>query len=176
MGRNKLNFSRKDFKKSDAQSAGFTTKGAALKFFKNTPKNKLDNFKSVVELVEYIKTQKDKLKTFGLDVDFLFKQKPRLTKEQKIKNKKGKELEEQLKVYEEVLSGPEEIDSDTFLFKKIPPPNEILKCANKFYNNNKISIPKDFDYTNFMNFYMYVLISMKWTQLLAHQLNYHNIY
>ena len=62
MGRKKLNFSRKDFKKSDAQSAGFTTKGAALKFFKNTPKNKLDNFKSVVELVEYIKTQKDKLK------------------------------------------------------------------------------------------------------------------
>ena len=28
MGRKKLNFSRKDFKKSDAQSAGFTTKGA----------------------------------------------------------------------------------------------------------------------------------------------------
>ena len=70
MGRKKLNFSRKDFKKSDAQSAGFTTKGAALKFFKNTPKNKLDNFKSVNELVEYIKNQKDKLKTFGLDVDF----------------------------------------------------------------------------------------------------------
>jgi hypothetical protein len=38
-------------------------------------------------------------------------------------NKKGNELEEQLKVYEEALSGPEEIDSDTFLFKKIPPPN-----------------------------------------------------
>ena len=85
MGRKKLNFSRTDFKKSDAQSAGFKTKGAALKFFKHTPKNKLDNFKSVVELVEYIKNQKDKLKTFGLDVDFLFKQKPRLTKEQKLK-------------------------------------------------------------------------------------------
>ena len=120
MGRKKLNFSRKDFKKSDAQIAGFKTKGAALKFFKNTPKNKLDNFKSVGELVEYIKNQKDKLKTFGLDVDFLFKQKPRLTKEQKIKNKKGKELEEQLKVYEEALSGPEEIDSDTFIFNKVP--------------------------------------------------------
>ncbi len=144
-----MNFSREDFKKSDAQSAGFTTKGAALKCFKSTPKNKLDNFKSVVEMVEYIKNQKDKLKTFGLDVDFLFKQKPRLTKEQKIKNKQGKELDEQLKVYEEALSGPEEIDSDTFLFKKIPPPNEIFKCANKFYNNNNISIPKDFDYTNF---------------------------
>ena len=51
MGRKKLNFSRTDFKKSDAQSAGFTTKGAALKFFKSTPKNKLDNFKSVNELV-----------------------------------------------------------------------------------------------------------------------------
>jgi hypothetical protein len=24
-----------------------------------------------------------------------------------------------------------------------------LKCANKFYNNKNISIPKDFDYTNF---------------------------
>ena len=83
MGRKKLNFSRTDFKKSDAQSAGFKTKGAALKFFKNTPKNKLDNFKSVNELVEYIKNQKDKLKTFGLDVDFLYKQKPRITKEQK---------------------------------------------------------------------------------------------
>ena len=34
MGRKKLNFSRTDFKKSDAQSAGFTTKGAALKFLK----------------------------------------------------------------------------------------------------------------------------------------------
>ena len=33
MGRKKLNFSRKEFKKSDAQEAGFTTKGAALKFF-----------------------------------------------------------------------------------------------------------------------------------------------
>ena len=124
--------SRKTFVKSDAQSAGFKTKGAAPKFFKNTPKNKLDNFKSVVELVEYIKNQKDKLKTFGLDVDFLFKQKPRLTKEQKIKNKKGKELEEQLKVYEEALSGPEEIDSDTFIFKKIPPPNEILNVLINF--------------------------------------------
>ena len=142
MGRKKLNFSRKDFKKSDAQTAGFTTKGAALKFFKNTPKNKLDNFKSVVELVEYIKNQKDKLKTFGLDVDFLFKQKPRLTKEQKIKNKKGKELEEQLKVYEEALNGPDEIDSDTFIFNKVPKANEILKCANKFYNNKKISFLK----------------------------------
>ena len=39
MGRKKLNFSRTDFKKSDAQSAGFKTKGAALKFFKHTPKN-----------------------------------------------------------------------------------------------------------------------------------------
>ena len=53
MGRKKLNFSRKEFKKSDAQTAGFATKGAALKFFKHTPKNKLDNFKSVVELVDY---------------------------------------------------------------------------------------------------------------------------
>ena len=34
MGRKKLNFSRKEFNKSDAQEAGFTTKGAALKFFK----------------------------------------------------------------------------------------------------------------------------------------------
>jgi len=111
MGRKKLNFSRKEFKKSDAQSSGFSTKGAALKFFKSTPKNKLDNFKSVNELVEYIKNQKDKLKTFGSDVDFLYKQKPRLTKEQKGKKEKGKELEKQLKEYEEVLSGPEEIDS-----------------------------------------------------------------
>ena len=149
MGRKKLNFSRTDFKKSDAQSAGFTTKGAALKFFKSTPKNKLDNFKSVDELVEYIKNQKDKLKTFGLDVDFLYKQKPRLTKEQKGKKEEGKELEKQLKDYEEALSGPEKIDSDTFIFKKIPQANEILKYANKFYNNKKISIPKNFDYTNF---------------------------
>ena len=89
MGRKKLNFSRKEFKKSDAQSAGFTTKGAALKFFKNTPKNKLDNFKSVNELVVYIKNQKDKLKTFGLDVDFLYKQKSRLTKEQKGKKEEA---------------------------------------------------------------------------------------
>jgi hypothetical protein len=38
MGRKKLNFSRKNFKKSNAQEAGFATKGAALNFFKNTPK------------------------------------------------------------------------------------------------------------------------------------------
>ncbi len=38
MGRKKLNFGRKEFKNYDAQEAGFTTKGAALKFFKYTPK------------------------------------------------------------------------------------------------------------------------------------------
>ena len=92
MGRKKLNFSRTDFKKTDAQAAGFTTKGAALKFFKHTPKNKLDKFKSVNELVEYIKNQKNKLKTFGLDVYFLYKQKPRLTNEQKGKKEKVNEL------------------------------------------------------------------------------------
>ena len=70
MGRKKLNFSRKEFKKSDAQTAGFATKAAALKFFKHTPKNKIDNFKSVGELVDYIKNQKDKLKNIGVDVDF----------------------------------------------------------------------------------------------------------
>ncbi len=123
-------------------------KGQPLNVLKYT-KNKLDNFKSVNELVEYIKNQKDKLKIFGLDVDFLYKQKPRLTKEQKGKKERGKELETQLKEYEEALSGPEEIDSDTFIFKKIPQANEILKYANKFYNNKKISIPKIFDYTNF---------------------------
>ena len=58
---------------------------------------KLDNFKSVGELVEYIKNQKKKLKTFGLDVDFLYKQKPRLTKEQKGKKENVNELEEKLK-------------------------------------------------------------------------------
>ena len=100
MGRKKLNFSRKEFKKSDAQSAGFTTKGAALKFFKNTPKNKLDNFKSVGELVEYIKNQKNKLKTFGLDVDFLFKQKPRLTKDQKLKTKNIQEFSKRVDAYD----------------------------------------------------------------------------
>ena len=34
MGRKKLNFSRKDFKKSDAQSAGFKTKGQPLNVLK----------------------------------------------------------------------------------------------------------------------------------------------
>ena len=33
MGRKKLNFSLKDFKKSDAYETGFKTKGIALKFF-----------------------------------------------------------------------------------------------------------------------------------------------
>jgi hypothetical protein len=58
MGRKKLNFSKKEFKKSDAQTAGFATKAEALIFFKHTPKNKIENFKSVGELVDYIKNQK----------------------------------------------------------------------------------------------------------------------
>ena len=153
MGRKKLNFSRTDFKKSDAQSAGFKTKGAALKFFKHTPKNKLDNFKSVVELVEYIKNQKDKLKTFGLDVDFLFKQKPRLTKEQKLKTKKIQEFDKRLDAYDyskylEVLNEPNTLDSKEFKFKKEPNGNDILKCANKFYKSEDITIPKNHDYIN----------------------------
>ena len=77
MGRKKLNFHLQDFKKPDAQQAGFKTKGLAIKFFKITPQNKLSNFNTVNELTDYIKSQKDKL---GLDVD---KQKPRLTKEKK---------------------------------------------------------------------------------------------
>ena len=124
----------------------------ALKFFKNTPKNKLDNFKSVVELVEYIKNQKDKLKTFGLDVDFLFKQKPRLTKEQKIKNEKVKDFEKNLGDYKDaglsIFNEPDTQDSKEFKFKREPNGNDILKCANKFYKSEDISIPKNYDYIN----------------------------
>ena len=43
MGRKKLNFSLKDFQKSDALETEFKTKGIALKFLKSTPKNKLSN-------------------------------------------------------------------------------------------------------------------------------------
>jgi len=83
MGRKKLNFHLKDFKKSDAQQAGFKTKGLAVKFFKITPKNKLSNFNTVNELTDYVKSQKEKMNKLGLDVDFSYKQKPRWTKEKK---------------------------------------------------------------------------------------------
>ncbi len=51
------------------------------------------------------------------------------------------ELEHQLKEYEEALRGPEEMDSDTFIFKNTPQANEILKCACKIIIK---SIPKNF--------------------------------
>ena len=98
-------------------------KGQLWNFSNIHQKNKIDNFKSVGELVDYLKNQKDKLKNIGVDVDFLYKQKPRLTKEKKQKNIKVKEFDERLKKYEDVLSGPEEIESDTFLFKKFPQAN-----------------------------------------------------
>ena len=99
MGRKKLNFSRKDFKKSNALESGFKTKALALKFWKTTPKNKLSNFNSVDELTDYIKTQKDKLENIGIDVNS--KRKPRLTKD-KMKNKKiAQALEAKLKQYDE---------------------------------------------------------------------------
>ena len=59
MGRKKLNFSRKDFKKSNALESGFKTKALALKFWKTTPKNKLSNFNSVDELTDYIKREQE---------------------------------------------------------------------------------------------------------------------
>ena len=75
MGRKKLNFKLKDFKKSDAQDAGFKTKAIALKIFKSTPKNKLQYFNNVDELTNYIKYQKNKLEKLGLDIGLSYKQK-----------------------------------------------------------------------------------------------------
>ena len=49
----------------------------------------------------------------------------------------------------EVLSKPEEVDNDTFKIYRKPTPDDILICANKFYQNNKISVPRNHDYTNF---------------------------
>jgi 5-methylcytosine-specific restriction enzyme A len=98
MGRKKLNFSRKDFTKSNAQEAGFKTKTLAIKFWKTTPKNDLSNFDSVDELTNYIKTQKNKLENIGIDVNSVYKQKPRNTKN---KNKKLEALETKLKQYDE---------------------------------------------------------------------------
>lgn len=77
MGRKKLNFSTKDFKKSNAQEAGFKTKALAIKFLKSTPKKTFSNFTSVNELTDYIKNQKNKLSDLGIDVDFAYKQKSR---------------------------------------------------------------------------------------------------
>ena len=96
MGRKKLNFKLKDFKKSDAQAAGFKTKAIAIKFFKSTPKNKLQNSNTVYELTNYIKNQKLKLETLGLDIDLTYKQKPRLTKQQKQNKKTFEELDNKI--------------------------------------------------------------------------------
>ena len=98
MGRKKLNFSRKDFTKSNAQEAGIKTNTLAIKFWKTTPKNDLSNFDSVDELTNYIKTQKNKLENIGIDVNSVYKQKPRNTKN---KNKKLEALETKLKQYDE---------------------------------------------------------------------------
>ena len=149
MGRKKLNFNPKDFKKSNAQEAGFKSKALAIKFLKNTPKKNYSNFGSVNELTDYIKNQKIKLANIGIDTDFLYKQKPRKTKAEKEKIKQFEELETKFKKLEEVLSRPEEINSDTFLFNKQPNGNDILNCANRFYTKNDITIPRNHDYTNF---------------------------
>ena len=146
MGRKKLNFKLKDFKKSDAQAAGFKTKAIAIKFFKSTPKNKLQNFNTVDELTNYIKNQKSKLETLGLDIDLTYKQKSRLTKQQKQNKKIFEELDNKIS---ELLNSPEEIESNIFQFNFKPKANDILRCANKFYQNNGISIPRNHDYTNF---------------------------
>ena len=101
------------------------------------------------ELEEYIRNQKSKLETLGIDIDIVYKQKPRLTKEKKQYKKYSEELEDKFKKMKEVLSSPEEVDSDTFKIYKKPSPDDILRCANKFYQKNKISIPRNHDYTNF---------------------------
>ena len=146
MGRKKLNFKLKDFKKSDAQAAGFKTKAIAIKFFKSTPKNKLQNFNNVDELTNYIKNQKTKLENLGLDIDLTYKQKSRLTKQQKQNNKTFEELDNKVSL---LLNRPEEIESNKFQFNVLPKANDILRCANKFYQNVGITIPRNHDYTNF---------------------------
>ena len=156
-GKKKLNFHLKDFKKSDAHQAGFKAKGLAIKFFKITPKNKLSNFSTVNELKDYIKSQKEKIDKLGLAVD---KQKPRLTKEKKQYNQSTKELETKLKDFKGTLSKPDEIENDTFIFDRPPQPNDILRCANKFYKNNSISIPKNHDYVNLKKKHFIINIMM----------------
>ena len=151
MGRKKLNFSTKDFKKSNAQEAGFKTKALAIKFLKSTPKKTFSNFTSVNELTDYIKNQKNKLKDLGIDVDFAYKQKSRLTKAENKNKKVSVELETKLKNIKVELNRPEEIESNTFIFKHEPNESDILNCANKFYQKNNISIPRDHDYKNFKN-------------------------
>ena len=49
----------------------------------------------------------------------------------------------------EELNRPEVVDSDTLKLYRPPTPDDILRCANKFYQNNKISIPRNHDYANF---------------------------
>ena len=50
--------------------------------------------------------------------------------------------------YLEVLNEPDTQDSKEFKFKKEPNGNDILKCANKFYKSEDITIPKNHDYIN----------------------------
>ena len=80
MGPKKLNFNPKDFTKFNAQEAGFQTKALALKFLKSSPKSNFSKFASIDELTNYLKNRKNKLENIGIDVDYVYKQKPRTKK------------------------------------------------------------------------------------------------
>ena len=47
---------------------------------RSSPKKNYSNFRSVNELTDYIKDQKNKLANIGIDADFWYKQKPRTKK------------------------------------------------------------------------------------------------
>ena len=47
-------------------------------------------------------------------------------------------IEDKLKKMKEELNRPVEVDSDTFKLYRNSRPNDILRCANQFSQNNKI--------------------------------------